>query len=145
MKTRHEDLAGPYPCPCGRTDPKGRALTYGRCCGPCLEAGDPAVDAHALMRSRYCAFVLERDAYLLRTWHASTRPATLEFESGAKWLGLEVRQFTPALPGEPHQAQVEFVARQRVPGGAAVRLHERSAFVREEGRWLYLTAVVQSA
>jgi len=32
---------------------------------------------------------------------------------------------------------VEFVARYRV-GGRAVRLHERSRFVREAGRWLYV-------
>ena len=32
---------------------------------------------------------------------------------------------------------IEFVARYRV-GGRAVRLHERSRFVREAGRWYYV-------
>ena len=34
-------------------------------------------------------------------------------------------------------AEVEFVARYRV-AGRAVRLHERSRFVCEAGRWLYV-------
>jgi SEC-C motif-containing protein len=51
-----------------------------------------------------------------------------------KWLGLEVRSHT--LCG-PDAAEVEFVVRFRV-GGKAVRQHERSRFVREDGRWFYL-------
>ena len=86
------------------------------------------------MRSRYSAFVRENAAYLLATWHASTRPAQLDFEPGAKWLGLEAR--AGAQTGE-HSAEVEFVARYRV-GGRGVRLHERSRFVREQGRWYYV-------
>jgi SEC-C motif-containing protein len=34
-------------------------------------------------------------------------------------------------------AEVEFVARFRV-SGKAVRQHERSRFVREDGRWFYM-------
>ena len=30
------------------------------------------------MRSRYCAFVLHAEDYLVQTWHASTRPAALD-------------------------------------------------------------------
>jgi len=37
----------------------------------------------------------------------------------------------------PYTAEVEFVARSRL-GGRATRLHERSRFVCEAGRWLYL-------
>jgi SEC-C motif-containing protein len=133
------------PCPCGRMDPQGRALTYGQCCGPWLEAGQSAPDAHTLMRSRYSAFVLERDVYLLQTWHASTRPARIEFDVDVRWLGLEVRHFSPPSPMDPNHAQVEFVARQRQPGGRAVRLHESSDFVLEEGRWFYLSGAMQDA
>ena len=86
------------------------------------------------MRSRYSAFVLERAGYLLATWHASTRPATLSFEPYARWLGLEVRAHVRTGPDD---AEVEFVARMRV-AGKAVRLHERSRFVLEAGRWFYV-------
>lgn len=86
------------------------------------------------MRSRYSAFVLQRRDYLLATWHAAQRPPQLEFEPGARWLGLEVRHHR-AL--DAAHAEVEFVARYRV-AGRAVRLHENSRFVREDGRWYYV-------
>ena len=86
------------------------------------------------MRSRYCAFVLEDADYLLATWHSSTRPPTVEFEPGLKWLGLDVRDHR--VPDATH-AEVEFLARSRA-GGRAHRLHERSRFVCEDGRWYYV-------
>lgn len=86
------------------------------------------------MRSRYSAFALERADYLLATWQSSTRPASLDFDVGVKWLGLEVREHK--VTGAD-TAEVEFVARYRLDG-RAVRLHERSRFVREDGRWFYV-------
>jgi SEC-C motif-containing protein len=86
------------------------------------------------MRSRYSAFVRGDVRYLLTTWHASQRPATLALETTAQWLGLEIKLHR--VTG-PDTAEVEFVARFRM-GGKAVRQHERSRFVREEGRWTYL-------
>lgn len=123
-------------CPCGRLDAQKKPLAFSACCGPCLDdfAGTPAPDAQALMRSRYSAFVLGRSDYLLATWHPSTRPATLGLQPGVKWLGLEVRAFRVT---DADHAEVEFVARSR-EAGRATRLHERSRFVREQGRWLYL-------
>ena len=132
----------PVNCPCGQRDARQRALAYGACCGRYLDHFDaaPAPDAPSLMRSRYSAFVLERRDYLLASWHASTRPATLEFEPGVKWLGLELRGHWLA---DADHAEVEFVARQRDTTGRAHRLHERSRFVRELGRWTYLDGVMQ--
>jgi len=124
------------PCPCGRKDAKGRPLALARCCGPYLAdfAGRPAPDAESLMRSRYCAFALEDADYLLATWHPSRRPPGLSFEPGLRWLGLEVREHRVA---DATHAEVEFVARSRL-AGRAHRLHERSRFLREDGRWTYL-------
>lgn len=116
------------PCPCG----SGAPLVA--CCGRFLEGKADAPDAERLMRSRYSAFVGERGDYLLATWHASRRPPAIDFDTGAKWLGLEVRRHQPT---GPDSAEVEFVARWRV-GGRAVRLHECSRFVREGGRWYYV-------
>ena len=96
-------------------------------------------DAESLMRSRYTAFVLERADHLLATWHPSRRPERVDFEPGARWLGLEVRHHR--VTG-PDTAEVEFVARQRV-GGRGHRLHERSRFVREHGCWYYLDGDLQ--
>jgi SEC-C motif-containing protein len=74
--------------------------------------------------------------YLQETWHASTRPTGPLFddETHPKWIGLEVRSFKAT--GE-NTAEVEFLARCRI-GGRAQRMHERSRFVREDGRWFYL-------
>jgi SEC-C motif-containing protein len=117
-------------------DAKKRTAAYADCCGRFLDHfGDaPAPDAEHLMRSRYSAFVLERADYLLATWYPSTRPASLDFDEATKWLGLEVREHKPT---GADTAEVEFVARYRVQG-RAVRLHERSRFVREDGRWFYV-------
>ena len=124
-------------CPCGRLGTAGHALSYAQCCGRYVENFDnvPAPDAESLMRSRYTAFARERAGYLLATWHASRRPSQVSFDAGVKWLGLEVRDFKVIDDGH---AEVEFVARQRDQTGRAVRLHERSRFVREDGRWYYV-------
>ena len=128
-------------CPCGRVDAKKRAVAYADCCGRLIDyfSDAPAPDAEHLMRSRYSAFVLERADYLLATWHSSTRPASLDFDAGAKWLGLEVREHKTT---GADTAEVELVARYRLDG-RAVRLHERSRFVHEDGRWFYVDGVTR--
>ncbi|MDM0114837.1 YchJ family metal-binding protein [Variovorax sp. J22R133] len=132
-------------CPCGRGLRPGKPLTYAQCCGRFIDdfANTPAPDAESLMRSRYTAFVRERGDYLLATWHASTRPATIDFEPDMRWLGLAVRSHMQVDDGH---AEVEFVARMRDASGRATRLEERSRFLREADgdlwRWYYLDAVV---
>jgi SEC-C motif-containing protein len=118
------------PCPCGNN------AGYARCCGP-LHEGATAPTAETLMRSRYSAYVLKREDYLLVTWHPSTRPASLKLaaqQPAPTWLGLDVKRH------EQHgeRAEVEFIARLRYGGGKAQRMHEISSFVREQGRWYYL-------
>ena len=121
----------PQGCPCGWP------ALYDACCGR-YHAGPLALqapDPHALMRSRYSAFVLDVRAYLLDTWHSSTRPPSIEPpEPGLRWLGLEVGD-APAAQGD--EGIVSFVARYKV-GGRAHRLAETSEFRRLEGRWYYL-------
>jgi SEC-C motif-containing protein len=122
------------PCPCGRTDARGKPLVFAHCCGPFL-AGQPAPDAHSLMRSRYTAYVLGDERYLRATWLPETCPQDVSADPSTRWLGLEVRA-TETIDAD--HAQVEFVARYRVLGRGA-RLHERSRFVRDaQGRWLYV-------
>ena len=82
------------------------------------------------MRSRYSAYVLRLETYLLATWHPDTRPVKLDFDDAAKWLGLEIRKSS-----DPNT--VEFVARFKI-NGRAYRLHEISRFIFEEGQWFYV-------
>ena len=115
-------------CPCGS------GLTLAECCGPKL-AGEPAQTPEALMRSRYTAYALGDDAYVLATWAPETRPAAL-FEKGEarpKWIGLAVL----SASSEGDEGTVHFVARARTSSGA-MRLEEKSRFRRENGRWLYV-------
>lgn len=39
------------------------------------------------MRSRYTASAVGDRAYLLSTWHPSTRPPVLELAAGQRWTG----------------------------------------------------------
>ena len=121
------------PCPCGRLQARGQPVPYRACCAA-YHQGQPAPDAEALMRSRYSAFALGLVDYLRATWHPSTCPADLSLEPGTQWLGLEVRQHHIA---DATHAQVVFVARFRV-AGRGQRMHERSRFVKEQGRWWYV-------
>ena len=128
--SRTKAAAAAATCPCGQP------RSYDACCGRFIDHWDttPAPDAEHLMRSRYTAFVRGRADYLQATWHVSTRPTELALDAGTRWLGLEVRDHQRT--GD-QRAEVEFVARYRV-GGRAVRLHERSRFVCEAGRWYYV-------
>ena len=132
-------------CPCG-----GPSLAT--CCGPYLDGSAIPPTAEALMRSRYTAYGLRDEPYLLATWHANTRPSEpiMSNEEKLQWLGLEVksalrlRQRKAEVATEatnPDRDTVEFVARFKV-NGKAQRLHEISNFVREpaEGgpRWFYV-------
>ena len=126
-------------CPCGQVNASKKPLVLATCCGRYIDDFDntPAPDAHSLMRSRYSAFVFGQTDYLTATWHASTRPRDLADDPDTRWLGLEVRRH--AIIDASH-AEVEFVARFRPSSGAgpAVRIHERSRFVRENKRWYYV-------
>ncbi|GAB2536992.1 YchJ family protein [Rhodanobacter koreensis] len=120
------------PCPCG--NPAG----YTECCGPLHDGITAAGTAEQLMRSRYSAYVLRREDYLLATWHPDTRPASLRLaaqQPAPTWLGLEIRH-RQAIDDD--HATVEFVARYRLGGGRAQRQHEISRFVHEHGHWFYL-------
>ncbi|THJ35184.1 hypothetical protein E8K88_04075 [Lampropedia aestuarii] len=136
-------------CPCGRhsaNTKKPKPLALKDCCGrfflPAQEnqTMPAAPDAEHLMRSRYTAYSLLLRDYVLATWHASTRPSTLELDANTRWLGLEVRDHT--VVDDTH-SEVEFVARYREQGRGQ-RMQERSRFVKEEGRWWYVDGDFQT-
>ncbi|AOX99634.1 YchJ family protein [Jeongeupia sp. USM3] len=122
-------------CPCGS------GVDYDDCCGR-YHAGRAAPDAEALMRSRYSAYVLGLEPYLLSTWAPETRPASLGLadEAPVKWLRLAVAGHWPA--GDT--AEVAFTAYYKV-GGRAERLTERSRFRRDpQSGWLYVDGAVET-
>ncbi|MBB4760881.1 YchJ family protein [Amorphoplanes digitatis] len=115
-------------CPCGLGRP------YGECCGPAHRGQAPAT-AEALMRSRYAAFALDDSAYLLRSWHHTTRPAGVDPDPNLRWTGLDVLGSTQGGLFDA-EGVVEFRAHYR-DGGTPGEMRERSRFVRHDGQWVY--------
>lgn len=88
------------------------------------------------MRSRFTAFALGDSAYLLRTWHPTTRPPSLRLDRQQRWVGLEI--LCRAGGGLfDNVGTVEFRAHFRQHGRAGA-VHEDSRFARHEGQWTYL-------
>ncbi|NMM26743.1 MAG: hypothetical protein HHJ12_05485 [Glaciimonas sp.] len=152
--TKSDKPAAPA-CSCGSSS------AFADCCAPFLSGAQIPPTAEALMRSRYSAYTLRDEAYLLATWHHGTRPLAGLFDDdvGLTWLGLTVKsplrlrlrkrqdarqemhtdasKDTEVRDASADSDAVEFVARYKI-GGRAHRLHEVSRFVREQGRWFYL-------
>ena len=84
------------------------------------------------MQSRYSAHVLGDRDYLEYSWHADYRPGDLVLDDNVKWIGLRVIGFEP----QGNEATVEFEARLLVSGRVDA-VHEKSRFVKQQGRWLY--------
>lgn len=88
------------------------------------------------MRSRYAAFAVGDAAYVLQTWHPSTRPRRLRLDPEDRWTRLEVLGGTGG--GLLDQTgTVEFRAHY-ARGGHAGAVEENSRFVRADGRWSYV-------
>lgn len=86
------------------------------------------------MRSRYCAFVLKLSDYLLATWHSSTCPERLELEPSPDWASLRILSTTE----KGSAGAVHFRAIYRA-GESWGYLEEHSDFIREQGRWYYVS------
>ena len=120
----------PRRCPCGT------GLPYAECCGRLHDGSATAATAEQLMRSRYSAFAVGDPAYLLATWHPSTRPPSLELDPTVRWTGLDVLATSDggllAVEGT-----VEFRAWYRHEGATGSQ-HEVSRFARVDGAWWYV-------
>jgi SEC-C motif domain protein len=121
---------GPDACHCGLPAP------YDDCCGRYHRGVAKAPTAERLMRSRFSAFRVGDEAYLLLTWHWSTRPPHIDFDETLRWRRLEVLQTAGGglldTEGTVH-FRAHYVHRNR-PG----HMEERSRFVLHDGTWLYV-------
>lgn len=104
-----------------------------------LHAGGRAATAEQLMRSRYSAFAVGDTAYLLRSWHSSTRPGAITLDPDQVWTRLVVLGTTQGGLFD-QEGTVEFRALY-THRGRSESLHENSRFVREDGRWTYVAAL----
>ena len=133
VELNHDDR-----CPCSSGE------VYGACCGRFL---GEFVASGTLTRSRFTAFATGDAAYLLASWHPSTRPATLDLEDDIRWYRLDIL----GASGGPFDASgtVEFVVYYRsVPGVPAEErvkgsMHELSRFEKVGGAWFYVDGDVR--
>lgn len=119
-------------CPCGS------GKNFENCCGPYLAGDATPPTAEATMRSRYVAYTIKDNDYLLKTWHESTRPQDElpAADDNVTWTGLQILATQDGLEHD-HQGVVEFRAKCRVNDSAS-GLDEASDFVKENGQWYYV-------
>jgi len=121
----------------------GSGKNAAACCLALIEGRSLASSAEQLMRSRYTAYALGNEEYLLQSWHASTRPQALNLEGTLRWCGLKVlstsSEKTSAVAN--NTAYVEFVAAfidTTTDASQVGQMHERSRFLFADGRWFYV-------
>lgn len=118
------------PCPCG-------GKSYATCCEPFHKGLLPAPTPEKLMRSRYSAYAMQLEPYLLSTWHTSTCPDEPLFDGQVptQWLSLNIKNYSVAT--NQLSGNVEFIAVFKV-NGKAHRIHEISQFVKQDQCWKYV-------
>lgn len=124
-------------CPCGS------GALFRDCCKAVLADQGLAQTAEQLMRSRYTAYTLGNNDYLLKSWAPETRPDSIHpEEEHLHWIGLEVEECDKGLAGDK-EGMVVFTARF-ISSDYLCSLHERSSFIRKDGRWYYLSGKATS-
>ncbi|MCP4325551.1 MAG: SecC motif-containing protein [Psychromonas sp.] len=110
-------------------------LSYENCCQPFHSLKSKPDSCEQLMRSRYCAFILQQGEYLFSTYHPDFRgdlTVTQLSEKSLDWCNLQIIE-TESLD---KTGFVEFKA-WYMNGGQLDCHHERSNFVKDHDQWLY--------
>ncbi|MBF0785224.1 YchJ family protein [Muribacter muris] len=125
-------------CPCQSTMP------YAQCCRPFHTGEQLPQTAEQLMRSRYTAYTRQDIDYIVNTTVPSQQPlldrkAMQQWAATTRWAGLTIVAHQPQL-GKLHSS-VEFHAFFDTENGRQSH-HERSLFVRIDGRWYFVDPTV---
>ena len=112
---------------------------YGDCCALFHNKQQKPATCEQLMRSRYCAFILQLGEYLFDSYHIDFRGnLTIQqlSEKSLDWKNLEI------IDSESlHETGfVEFKAWYLIDAELQFH-HERSRFVKENGQWLYCDGI----
>ncbi len=127
-------------CPCGSH------LNYKNCCQKYHDGLEFPENGLLLMRSRYCAYALQKADYIMRTTHPENpsfqknreqwKQEILHFSRFTEFMGLEIVNFTDGA----QESFVTFIAFLK-QNGHPVQLKEKSQFVKIGKQWLYREAV----
>ena len=116
-----------HDCPCGS------GQTFQECCGKYINYTHYPETPELLMRSRYSAYVIKDEEYLLKSWYESTRPKSLDLENDTtQWGKLKIISASGNM--------VHFVAffSNNINGKESYYfLSEKSEFIKN-GHWFYL-------
>lgn len=111
----------------------GSGQTFTTCCEKHITKTAYPETPEQLMRSRYTAYVLKNEEYLLNSWHESTRPDSLNIQNDAtQWNKLKV---ISAINDKVHF--VAFFTEVINNKEQALCLSEESIFVKNT-HWTYL-------
>jgi SEC-C motif-containing protein len=120
---------------------------FSDCCGPVIQS-ESANTALALMRSRFTAYVLQKVEYIYNTTHLKTRrKSSLNdikiWANENKWTKLEIIDSKNGNRNDQN-GTVEFKA-HFIDGLGGLQIHhEKSNFVKENGKWFYVDGVIDS-
>lgn len=124
-------------CPCGSL------IKYKKCCKPFQEDIKTPINALELMKSRYCAYAIEKSEYIILTTHQNNRDFNtdtkvwnndiLDFSRNTKFEKLEILEF---IDGQT-ESFVTFKA-NITQNKQDVSFIEKSRFVKENGKWQYI-------
>ena len=126
-------------CPCDS------GLAYTECCEPYITGVKNAPTAEALMRSRYSAYVEHAIDYIVETCTQDEKnkidvKQTKNWSEKSKWLGLKILSAEKGGPDD-NEGTVEFQALYEMDG-LRDNHHEKAAFKKSEGRWLYDEGII---
>jgi len=126
------------PCPCCSGE------EYDNCCGPYLSGKQDAPTAEALMRSRYTAHTKADIDYIVATWDPNIAKSLNAAETKAwaercEWLGLQITDKDKGMESD-NSGIVEFIATYKFEGKEQ-QIHERSQFIKDHDRWLYVKGI----
>ena len=124
-------------CPCGSL------IKYKKCCKPFHETIKTPINALELMKSRYCAYAIEKSEYIISTTHQKNRDFNtdtkvwnndiLDFSRNTKFEKLEILEF---IDGQT-ESFVTFKA-NITQNKQDVSFIEKSRFIKENGKWQYI-------
>lgn len=124
-------------CPCGSL------IKYKKCCKSFHENIKTPINALELMKSRYCAYAIEKSEYIILTTHQNNRDFNtdtkvwnndiLDFSRNTKFEKLEILDF---IDGQT-ESFVTFKA-NITQNKQDVSFIEKSRFVKENGKWQYI-------
>lgn len=114
-------------CPCDS------GKSFNDCCASYINAMQYPVRVEQLMRSRYTAYVLKNEEYLIKSWHESTRPDSLDLQNDTtQWKKLKI-----ISSSEDTVHFVAFFYNSIYADDRVFYLSEESEFIKDK-RWFYL-------